>query len=165
MAKKAPLPKISGCFAPAPRPVSLNDHRITQALFVFLLLGFLCLAHVYLRFSITDIRLEHRQLQEQNARLQQRLNFLQHQSEKLCDSGYLRDYGLRTLGMVESDPRTHTVAAVPASISDKYLKELGPVHSVTVATSTEADPAEGGLQKFILSLVDANQAFASSGRQ
>jgi len=167
MAQTTPLPKFTECFAPAPRPVSLNDRRITQALFAFLLLAVLCVAHVYLRFSIRDLKMQQHRQQELHRALLQRENQLRHESETLCDSSRLREYARRELKMVETDPRTQLVASVPTSLRDKYLGNDPAVapRATMIASAIRAIPMEAQkaepIQKFLLSLVEANQAFAA----
>lgn len=163
MNRKNPLPMITDCFAPAPRSVSLNDHRITQALFAFLVFGLLSVAHIYLQFCIRDVKTQHQKLQEQCRNLRQEESRLQHENEALCDAAQLRDWARHERQMVESDPKTQTVAALPDSLKEKYVadaKVRGRDETLDFATVGETQDAP--VTRLLLSLVDVNKAFAAS---
>lgn len=160
MTRKVPLPKITECFAPAPRTVSVNDCRITKAVLAFTVLAVLSVGHIYLRFLIRDMKLQQSQLVEQSDQLQRHAAQLESDCAKLCDSTRLRAVGRYGLHMVEESPQGRIVASVPDSIASKYAAQpLGSQPAGSVRGTQVADAAP--VQQFLMSLVDVNKAYAA----
>ena len=160
MTRRNRLPKITECIVPTPRTISLNDGLISQTLVAFLILAVRSVGHVYLRFTIRDMRLQHCKLQEQHRTLLQEQRRLMHESEVLCDVTRLREFGRNELQMIEPDVRTQVVVALPESIRSKYTEQSRTQEML-------ADVAGGGgelpLHQVLLSLADVNKAFAAPG--
>lgn len=158
MAQKTLLPKISDCTAPAPRPVSLSDQRIVQVIGAFVLLSLLCVCHVYLRFTIGDLEVQRQGLQQKAQKLQQQTREIECEIAYLRNSMRLREYAKYQMGMEESDPRTQKTAMISKALEGKYQM----AGSAQIAHPTRNS---GSLTQVLLTLVDANKAFAASESQ
>lgn len=160
MTRRNRLPKITECIAPAPRTISLNDSRITQTLVAFLILAILSVAHVYLRFTIRDMKLQHCKLQEQHQSLLQEQRRLMHESEVLCDATRLREFGRNELRMIEPDVRTQVVMSIPESMKRRYTEESRGKEMLADAAGVGG---EVPFRQILSSLADVNKAFAAPG--
>jgi cell division protein FtsL len=162
MTRSVPLPKITECFAPAPRFVSLNDTRIAQVLLAFVAVAALAVGHIYLRFANQDIMLQHRQLQEQQSVLVREITRLEQQTASLMDSGRLKEFGIRDMRMVETPVLQRKLAAVPASIANKYGAAGASDRLLAASDLMEAEQEQQGVVKrILLSIVDVNNAIAA----
>ncbi len=157
MARKVAQHRISQCFSPSPRAVSLSERRVALAVLVFMVAGSLLVAHVALRFAIRDVRMQHRQLQEQVRNLLQQKERLEHEKETLCNSQNLRETGRRQLAMMETDPRSQLTVAVASDLRQKYTR--GAATRTAVALADRAENAKD--RGLLMTLVDASPAFAA----
>lgn len=162
MTRSVPLPKITECFAPAPRFVSLSESRITQLLLGFVAVAALSVGHIYLRFANQDIMLQHRQLQEQQSVLVREITSLEQQNAALCDAGRLKEFGLRDMRMVEDPALQRQLASVPSHISRKYSAVGASDRLIASSELLDAEAEQQGtVKKVLLSIVDVNKAFAA----
>lgn len=162
MARRQKQARFTQCFVTAPRPVSLNDRRITQALFCFIVLSLLGVGHIYLGFSINDMKLQHMRLQEKQRALLQNESRLQHEKEALCDMERLLDRARYDLGMQEVDPRERQVALVPAVLQERYAVPTDGARALAAARVRDdiADQASG-VKQFLFSVIAPNKAYAA----
>jgi len=150
--------------SPAPQRVSLTECRVIEALFAFFVIAVLGLAHIQLKFYITDLKMQHGRLQEQRAKLDQQLAYTGTTNETLCDTDRLRTIGLHELSLEQCDPKTQVVAVVPGALKQKYeTRALHVSDSRAIAdVALPAGRAQNGdsIQQFFLSLADMNRAYA-----
>lgn len=163
MTRKAPLPKITECFAPAPRSVSLSDSRISQALIAFLVLAALCVGHIYVRFTIRDMRVQQCKLELEFDQFMHEQTRLQSECQQLCESSRLRDVGRHQLGMLENDVRRQVIASVPQDLVAKYTEHPVRLPQPEIASSPEL--AGAPVKQILMSLVDVNKAYAAPEEQ
>ena len=156
MAHTAHLPHVTDCFAPEPRAVSLSERKMAQAVFVFVVAAGLALAHIHLQFAIRDLRAQHRKVQEQHQALVQQQSRVQHDIEAECDSARLRAYG-RDMEMVEPDVHARQTAAVPESLTRKYLGQPDPSPVIAQLPEVQKDLT---MKEIMFKLADVNKAFA-----
>jgi cell division protein FtsL len=132
-----------------------------QALIAFLTISALCVGHIYLRFASQDMKLQHRQLQEQARVLQTEINRLDNENAALCDSGRLRDFGSRDLRMVEDPITQRQLAVVPAGLAQKYTSTDPNDRMIASADENLLQDHQSTVKKVLLSLADTSKAFAS----
>lgn len=112
------------------------------------------MGHVYLRFQIADIKVQHVELQRQREELFRKSMELERQNAALCNLPELRQYALQQMQMVDSAPESRQTTLIPAALSDKYKTD-----AVARASSHE-EPAKRPLERLLLTLTDMNRAFA-----
>lgn len=165
--RSAKLPRISTCDnVRTAKHVSSVRGRLGQSVFAFLVLAMLAVAHVYLRFSIADLRLQQSQLQVRHRERAQVENRLIHENEALCDAQRMRDFARRELHMEESDPRTRVVMVLPDELRTKYTARSGAggatAASLRALAASADEKVQGTAQRLLMALLDMNKAFASS---
>ena len=84
--------------------VSLNVHTIFFFLFFFSLFTIFLLAHVYLQFTIRDLRIETARLQRQGEKMRTMEKKLIWEIGKLKQGDRLHEFALRDLGLEDVDP-------------------------------------------------------------
>jgi len=154
---KCSLPKLNDCVNTVPRPVSLSDRRVSHAVFMFIVVAVLCLGHVYLRFAIRDMKLQHKNLQHQVRSLIQQQSDLIHGNEALCNVEELRNHGRFQLQMVEPSHQERLIASVSTEARARYSEEA---ISLPMQFAEAEENALSPVKKVLLSLVDVNKAFA-----
>lgn len=126
----------------------------------------LAIGHVYLRFVIGDIKMQHRGLQQQREDLFRQAAKLQRENAELCDMARLQKHAAEDLQMVESDPKDRVTAYMPLALRTKY--------AVGVVTPSVAQRASGleiaqenartPVERLLLTITDMNRAFAADAR-
>ena len=86
----------------------------------FALVTFAMLAHVFLRFTIRDLRIETVRLQGQSQKMKDMEKDLIWKIEKLKQGDRLHEYACKELGLVDVEPTSIERLEVPASIIAKY---------------------------------------------
>ncbi|MBX7244605.1 MAG: hypothetical protein K1X53_03850 [Candidatus Sumerlaeaceae bacterium] len=157
MARKSSLPILSDCFDTAPRSASLSDHRITSAIFVFVVIAGLALAHIHLRFAINDLRVQHRELQGDYQDLVRRQQAIQLQNERLADTDTLIAMA-RSRGMERVAPSMAEPRALPGDLAAKYSSSDG---SVVAGLAPVLDTAGASVKDVLIKLVETRSASAA----
>ena len=157
-------PSFTQCFDPSARRVSLNRRRILRSLFVSILIGSLAVTHVYVRFVISDMRMQHFGLQEQQRDLLRQVAQIEHENSALADLVKLKEYGYNELKMVDTQPTERADAVLPQSIRER---SFGPGRGLTAMNvlkgmndSLELDA--GLFRRVLLTITDVNRAFAEA---
>lgn len=102
------------------KKVSLNLHTALFFLFFFSILTLFLLAHVYLRFTIRDLRVETVRLQSQKEKMRALEKKLIWQIGKLKHGDRLHEFARRDLGLVDVSPGSVQELRVPRRLIAKY---------------------------------------------
>lgn len=163
MFRRSPLPQTSRCSRPAPRPVSLTDVRIFRALFVFAVLAVLSLAHVSLKFKTSDLKVQHRQLQERARKLTRQEQEMQQRLQLLAEDRLVRSAARQALQMREIDSRSRLVAQLPGNLVEKYAgSSRAERQGESAVAALPAPRSEHSLAVALTSFVDIGRAEAAS---
>jgi len=103
-------------------PISLNIKTILFFLFCFSLLTFFCLAHVFLQFTIRDLRIETVRLQRQYEKLMAMEKQLIWKIGHLSQGDRLHEFATTELGLREVDPGSIERLFVPNQLITAYSK-------------------------------------------
>ena len=101
---------------------SLNIRSILFFLVWFSVVTMFLLAHVYLRFTIRDLRIETVRLQRQGERMRSLEKNLLAEIGRLNQGDRLHEYANRDLGLKDADPALLEKLTVPASLIADYAK-------------------------------------------
>jgi len=99
---------------------SLNARSTIFFLFWFAIVTFFLLAHVFLRFTIRDLKIETVRLQEQTEKMRAMEKNLVWEIGKLKQGDRLHEYASAELGLVNVDPASIERLRVPARLIAKY---------------------------------------------
>ena len=134
----------------------------TKVLFVCVVVAALAVAHVYLRFAISDTQLEHRRLQAHSQQLRKEVLRLEREKTRFDDMARLRDFAMDELRMVDAPRAGELVATVPDTVRLRYLGHFE-VHPAAPVEPDALAPRGGGLaiERVALAITDLNRAFAA----
>jgi hypothetical protein len=128
-------------------------------------LSALAIGHVYVRFAIGDVKLEHRTLQKRQRELFVNVTRLERENVAIADPERLRELGVDGLGMVNVLPEVRVQAALPQMLVDKYVHVGTPRGIVQPRDTALAAENRSPLMRVLMGVVDANRAYAKGDRE
>jgi hypothetical protein len=158
--------KLTRCYRPVPRSVSLNRERIIRTLTISAIVAVFCLSHLYLRFVIADVKLEFKELQQRKAILERQATRMERDNIQLSDFSRLEDKAAQQFGLVEDPNSLRNLAVIPHQIYERYSTEIDSSQSDSGERMQFGVDAEKrtALANIFNSLVDGNWAFANTGK-
>lgn len=162
MTRRAPLPKITECVETTKASDGLGRTRLALAIYPFLLICGLCLAHVHLQFVRTDMLVQQGQLQGQQRLLLRKQAAMEGAKENLCDVNNLKVVARQELNMVERDYTNKDIlATIPQAVQVKYSQPLSPLEGDVMVAELRNDRESSRLKNALLSLLEGGNAVAS----
>ena len=163
MTRRAPLPKITECVGKSRRVDRMRGSSLVWAVYPFVVLCALGIAHVHLQFQQSDLRLQQSHLQIHQRKLVREQGVLNREIEKLCNPDILKERARRDFHMVEAPaPSEHVTANVSRSLVAKYSAPAASRDSAIALAEIRHQKEKRGFEDTLLSLVDIRSANATA---
>lgn len=160
--RNAPLPnQIVTAPARAPRTISLSDSKMVHAVFAFVAVAGLALAHVTLQFVTLDLKVQHRQLQERTRALKQEEQQLQTSIRASVDDSRVRESALSALNLREATPGSRVMASLPDELVARYTPKNGEAAGESPSGLPNTASRERTVASTLASFVDIGVATAA----
>ena len=114
------MTSLSYCNEVVSRKDSLSKRTIVRLLLWSLIMTSLALCHIYLRFTIRDLQIETRKLQDRKSQLVDLKKSLGSTIENLKSGDRLHEYAISQLHMIDYDPKEIQYLTVPQKVIAKY---------------------------------------------